>query len=290
MGVFKLDFSTNPLTGQALAPMSESDFQYFCDTIKSLAGISLKAAKKEMAQTRLRYNLIELGLTDFSSYREYLEKLPASDPEWQRFINNLTTNKTDFFREPKHFEYMVQTVLPEWLKTSEKTFRVWSAASSTGEEPYTLAMILNKHLPKGRDFHIYATDIDTEVLQKATNGVYSMEKHHEIPEDYHKAITLGTGTAQGWFRIHGSLREKVTFAQHNLTDTDIPKAGPFDLVLCRNVFIYFTKETVTEIAKKIHKTVKPEGYFMIGHSENLSGVQEEWTFMRSSTFKKISKK
>jgi chemotaxis methyl-accepting protein methylase len=238
-------------------------------------------------RARLRSRLAANDLESYSEYREFLEGLPKDHPEWESFINLLTTNKTDFFREPKHFDFLVKSILPEFLKGSEKTLKIWSAASSTGEEAYTLAMVLDRHLPKDRDFRILATDIDTNVVKTAQNAVYAIAKKSEIPVDYHQsALDLGRGSAKGWFRIKPHLKEKVIFKQHNLIEQTSPGENMFDLILCRNVLIYFDKETIQFVSKKLFHSTKPNGHLFIGHSESLQGIQHKWQLCGPSVLRK----
>jgi chemotaxis protein methyltransferase CheR len=274
----------------AALKIEETDLKFFCETIEARAGIALKSTKHELVRTRLRTRLIANNFANFSDYRDFLSSLPPDHPEWELFTNNLTTNKTDFFREAKHFDYLVEEVLPAWLKTSERFFRVWSAAASTGEEAYTLAMVLQKHIPPGRDFKILATDIDTAVLKTAQNAVYPMLKKPEIPLEYHaNCLEFGSGEAAGWFRIKKHLKEKVVFKTHNLIEQQSSAREVFDLVLCRNVLIYFTKETIEVVQKKLYSATKPNGYLYIGHSESFQGLDHKWRSVLPSIFKRDAK-
>ncbi len=275
--------------GRTTPDLEEDDLQYFCEVIENLSGISLKPAKRDLIKTRLRSRITSCGLTTYREYRNYLEGLDKNDPEWEAFTNLLTTNKTDFFREPKHFDYLIQAILPAWLSSQVSTFKVWSAASSTGEEAYTLAMVLDRYLPKDRDFKILGTDIDTEVVKVAQNAVYPVSKKSEIPNEYYTTcLDLGKGEARGWFRIKSHLKEKVVFKQHNLIDRNCPGENLFDLVLCRNVLIYFSPRTIDIVQKKILKTVKQGGHLFIGHSESFQGISHRWKSVGPSVFKKES--
>lgn len=279
--------------GAFIAPdLKEHELKYFCEMIENLAGIVLKASKHDLIKTRLRSRLVQMGFTNYSEYKNYLSSLPKQHEEWQSFINLLTTNKTDFFREPKHFDFLVQFFLPEWLKTNQKTLNIWSAASSTGEEAYTIAMILDKHLPKGREFKIFATDIDTNVVNSASNAVYSVSKKIEIPLEYHKnCLEFGKGEASGWFRIKQRIKDKVTFKQYNLIENKSPiNEDTYDLIFCRNVFIYFAPKSVELVAKKLYQSTKPKGYLFIGHSESFQGLSHDWKLAGPSILKKDSKK
>lgn len=269
----------------ARSDISEDDLRYFCAVIGERAGIALKLTKHDLIKARLRERLDHHGLESYGEYRQLLQGLKKNDPEWETFINLLTTNKTDFFREPAHFRFLTQRILPDWLQSAQKTFRVWSAASSTGEEPYTLAMVLKRHIPPGRDFHITATDIDTEVLKTARNAVYANSKRPEIPPDYQNFIESGHGEARGWFRITRELKDKVTFGRHNLISREIPGEG-YDLVLCRNVLIYFGQENIDFVQSKLRSATRPGGYLFIGHSESLQGLKHSWKMVGPSVFKK----
>lgn len=265
------------------------DLQHFCALIKRRAGISLSSSKHDLVRTRLRSRLTAHGFKSYREYRRLLDSLDSRDPEWELFTNLLTTNKTDFFREPKHFEYLVQSILPAWLKSGQKTFKVWSAASSTGEEVYTLAMVLSRSLPPDRDFKILGTDIDTSVLQTAQNAVYSVAKKHEIPAEFHNScLDLGKDDARGWFRIKPHLKDKVVLKPHNLMEATTPGDHVFDLVLCRNVLIYFNPEGINFVQKKLHRSVKPGGYLFIGHSESFQGLHHDWLTVGPSVFKKAA--
>lgn len=271
----------------SMPELSAADLEYFSELIEDLAGIHIKPAKQELIRTRLRSRIQAHSLKDFAEYRKLLSHIPSHDPEWQIFTNLLTTNKTDFFREPKHFHFLVHQILPEWLKTSETTFKVWSAACSTGEEPYTLAMVLARYLPRDRNFKIIASDIDTQVLQKAKNAVYPLAKLAEIPDDYqHFGVDVGRGEVKDWFRIKPKLHERVEFQQHNLTESGRLEDNAFHLVLCRNVFIYFHPDTIQFVQNKLFKTVKRNGHLFIGHSESLHNAKHQWAVIAPSVFKK----
>lgn len=270
-----------------LSQLEAEDLQYFSEKIKALAGIHITSSKKDLVRTRLRTRLLELGLESYSEYRECLKKLKPCDPEWQVFTNLLTTNKTDFFREPAHFDFLIEKIIPEWLTKNKREFKVWSAASSTGEEAYTLSMVLDHALPKGYSYKIFASDIDTKVIQRASNAVYPKTKLVEIPEEYQKSsIDLGQGNVSAWFRLKKHLKDNATFAQHNLISEKIPSEAPFDLILCRNVLIYFEPKTIQAIQEKLFQATAQGGYLFIGHSESFQGLQHQWKPMAASIFKK----
>jgi chemotaxis methyl-accepting protein methylase len=265
--------------------LSEQEFFYFRDLIGNIAGISLSTGKKELIRSRLRSQVQSLGYSGFTEYRKHLESLASDDPEWQKFVNLLTTNKTDFFREPKHFDFLIHDFIPQWLRLGEKTLKIWSCASSTGEEPYTLAMVLKKYLPKDRDFKILATDIDTNVLAKAKNAVYPISKLIEIPLEYQTdSINRGSGEVANWFHIKSDLKDKIVFKQHNLVENTYPGDDVFDLILCRNLLIYFSPETIGKVVQKLYQSAKPDGFLFIGHSESLQGISTSWKMQKPSIF------
>lgn len=274
-------------TGSRSSPLNEEDLTYFTQLIERLAGIHLKPAKHGLVETRLRGRLNALGLSSYKDYRRFLDSASPNDPEFEIFTNLLTTNKTDFFREPKHFDHLIQTILPAWTKTNDTTFKVWVAASSTGEEAYTLGMVLSQHLPLGRDFRVLASDIDTRVLQTARNAVYPLDRRHEIPPDYAQRFTqTGKGEARQWFRIQRAIKDKIQFKQHNLIDRTAPGEDVFDLVLCRNVLIYFAPHTIDFVQAKLFKSTRPGGQLFLGHSESLQGLKHRWKSVAPAIFQK----
>lgn len=265
-----------------------SDIKEICQLIEEHAGIHLKEIKHDLVRSRLNKRMSENKMTSYAAYANFLKGLPRDHQEWQIFTNLLTTNKTDFFRETKHFEFLIKDILPTWLnKSNEKTFKVWSAACSSGEEAYTLAMVLHQHLPKDRDFKILATDIDTEILSTASNGVYPNSKKNEIPMEYQSTcLDAGSGEVRDWFRIKKHLKDRIQFKSHNLIAPVAPPSNTFDLVLCRNVLIYFAPNSIQRVQDKIYSTVKVDGFFFIGHSESLQGIQHNWKPQGPSIFQK----
>ena len=269
--------------------IQDHDFAFFQKLILSIAGISLSEKKRDLLRTRLGPYIRNNNFTNYSAYRKHLESLPENHDEWQKLINLMTTNKTDFFREVAHFEYIESTLIPLWIKAGKKEVHIWSAASSSGEEPYTLAIFLANKLPKGMNFKILASDIDTNILNKAKNGVYSISKECEIPETYRsRSIDYGTDNIKDWFRIKKHLKDHVTFEIHNLIDDSFPSDKLFDLILCRNVMIYFPKNVVEEVANKLFNACLPEGYLFIGHSESLQATRTPWVTTAPSIYKKTN--
>lgn len=267
--------------------IQDEDFAYFQALVLSMAGISLSEKKRDLLKTRLGPYIRNNNFQNYKEYRQYLESLPKDHGEWQNLINLITTNKTDFFREPAHFEYIENKLIPEWVKMGKKEISIWSAACSSGEEPYTLAMFLEKKLPAGMKYKILASDIDTNILAKAKNGVYSMAKFSEIPEEFQKdSLERGTGAISEWFRIKKHLKDRITFKLYNLIDGHLAADEKFDLVLCRNVMIYFPKEVISLVAEKIYQSTTKEGCLFIGHSESLQATKTSWYPAAPSIYKK----
>lgn len=269
--------------------LSREDFHFFRQAIFALAGISLSDNKIGLAKTRLQSRLMKLKLPDYPSYRALLEGLPKSDPEWQEFTNSLTTNKTDFFREPQHFSYLCNEIVPSWRSRREAELRIWSAACSSGEEPYSLALALSATLARPERFRILASDIDTNILATAANGVYPRARLTDIPAHLHgNYLQPGSGEIEGWFRMSDALREPISFLQHNLTSPGPPAGGPFHVIFCRNVFIYFTPATIEQILGKFHSALSENGFLFIGMSESIQKHQGLFSQVAPSIYQKKS--
>lgn len=260
--------------------LGDEEFEYFRAKIRERAGINLSPAKRDLVQTRLRHRMNALKLGSFAAYRQLLERAGDRDPEWQNFINELTTNKTDFFREPEHFHFLDQEFLPNWDAT--RKLKIWCAATSTGEEPYTLSMVVKRHRVP---YEILATDIDTRVLATAANAVYSRHKAAEIPAEYQHCLNFGKAGLDAWMRIERGVKDAVKFRPHNLLSGQTPE-GPFDLIFCRNVFIYFSPETVEKVLASLHASAAPGAYLFIGHSESLQKTRNEWQYRKPSLYQK----
>ncbi|MDY3556386.1 CheR family methyltransferase [Gemmata sp. JC717] len=254
-------------------PLTADEFEGIRAYLYQETGISLSPSKHDMVASRLAKRLRALGLR---SYGEYLRAVRDGTPpdERQQFINCLTTNKTDFFREPHHFEFLRDTVIPE---LTGRRLRIWCAASSTGEEPYTLAITARDACPReaGWDVKILASDIDTQVLAHAERGVYDSDRTAGIsPDMLRKHFLRGTGANAGKVAARPELREVLTFRQINLTAGNWPVRGPFDAIFCRNVVIYFDRDTQDKLLKRFATLLKPGGYLFMGHSENIHWLSD----------------
>jgi chemotaxis protein methyltransferase CheR len=272
--------------------LSDELFERFSRLVYRECGINLHSGKKELLQARLNKRLRATGL---SSYRDYYDYITSSgnNGEIVHFLDCISTNLTYFFREPKHFEFLDGIALPALIqsKTGERNarIRIWSAGCSTGEEPYSLAMCVLGHLqdPGKWDFKILATDISTRVLQIGMNGVYPHDKIAKVPKDLQKMHfrrqSLQTGEC---FEVNPRLREIITFRRLNLKEK-YPFSGPFDFIFCRNVMIYFDKETQQDLVQKMAAYLSPGGYLMVGHSESLTGLHHPLSYVQPSVYRRV---
>ena len=262
--------------------LRRTEFQAFRELIYRQTGITLADNRLQLVESRLRKRLRKLGLTSYRRYFDYLQDQDSNGSEMQEMINRVTTNKTDFFREEHHFEYLQKTVFPEIIRQAEAglrppSLRIWSAACSTGEEPYSLAMTVQEsfaHL-SGWDIRILATDIDTQVLSTAESGIYHEEKAETVSRDFlQKYFLKGSGEHAGHVMIRPELAAAITFRQLNLMDSQWPVNTRFDAIFCRNVLIYFDNDTQDQLMRQFGQYLKPDGYLFIGHSESLSRLSD----------------
>ena len=241
------------------------DFERVRKLIYDHAGIALSPQKEDMVYSRLARRLRVVGLTNFDDYLALLER--GDESEWESFVNSLTTNLTSFFREEHHFPLLQEYLRPRMKNTH---LAIWCSAASTGEEPYTLAITVAElfgRIPS--NVKILASDLDTQVLDKARLGVYSLERVEKLPEKLlQKYFLRGSGAQEGQVRVRPELQAMLTFRQVNLLDASWPMRGPFDVIFCRNVMIYFDKETQYAILDKFVPLMAPDGLLFAGHSES----------------------
>ncbi|HHB1424867.1 TPA: protein-glutamate O-methyltransferase CheR [Serratia odorifera] len=259
-------------------PLSDVHFRRISQLIYQRAGIVLAAHKREMVYNRLVRRLRLLGLHDFGDYLALLESDPNS-AEWQAFINALTTNLTAFFREAHHFP-----ILTEHARARPNGYRVWSTAASTGEEPYSIAITLSEALgQRAASCQVWASDIDTQVLEKAEAGVYRQEDLRTLtPGQMQRYFLRGTGPHQGLVRVRPELAARVSFQPLNLLAPEWTLPGQFDAIFCRNVMIYFDKATQERILRRFVPLLKPGGLMFAGHSENFSQISRDF-YLRGQT-------
>jgi len=261
------------------SPLSPALFAKFQQLIYREAGIWLADHKQALLSGRLARRLRLLGLGSMSQYLELVSQ-PDQQHERAVMIDCITTNETRFFREARHFDFLSQHVFPRWQQETaagerSTRVRIWSAGCSSGEEPYSLAMLLLKHFPQetGWDLEVLATDISTRVLEKARQAVYPIEKMKDIPAEYLRAYMLkGRGEHKGVMKVSPELHRIVRFARVNLHADSYPVVGLFDLIFCRNVLIYFDQESKEKVIDGIVRHLSPTGLLFVGHSEHLGGI------------------
>ncbi len=266
---------------------TDHDYQRISELVRRNTGICLSDAKRDMVYSRLSRRLRRLGLSDFGSYCELLAA-DESGREMVEFTNAITTNLTSFFREPHHFEYLKQTLLPTLIETrgSRRRLRFWSAGCSTGEEPYSLAMILAEAVPPGWDIRVLATDLDSGVLETAGRGIYDAGRVKSIsPERLRRWFMQGKGDSVGQVRVGARLREMVSFKRLNLMDP-WPMCGPFDAIFCRNVVIYFDKATQKALVERYEKLLSDDGCLFLGHSETLYRLTDQLEHIGQTIYRK----
>lgn len=263
-------------------PITDAEFAQFQRFIFDAAGISMADAKKALVTGRLGKRLAAHGLDTFGAYFKLLSGGQHAD-EVQMAVDLLTTNETYFFREIKHFEFLRTLALKE--RSRPQPFRVWSAASSSGEEAYSIAMVLADCM-QTTPWEILGTDISSRVVAGARQALYSMERARHIPPEYLKRFCRkGTGPYEGQLLVERSLRSQVLFRQVNL-NTALPQLGQFDLVFLRNVMIYFSNDTKREVVARVIATLKPGGYFCVGHSESLNDISQAVTMVAPAIYRK----
>jgi len=275
--------------------MPEREFKRFSELIYGLCGIRLTPMKRTMLTGRLMKRMRILDIDDFGRYFEHVTSTKGRAQELHHMIDVVTTNKTDFFRERTHFDILVRDCLPRLLsrrrKTREGGLRLWSAACSTGEEPYTLAMVMEDQVRRygnGLTYEVLATDISTRVLDAARRAVYDEERIEPVPPPLKRAYLLrGKGGRKGFVRVVPELRKRVRFERLNLLDPDGfgLKTG-MEVVFCRNVIIYFDRRTQERLFRRIYDQIVPGGYLFIGHSETLHGIHDGFIPAGTSVYRK----
>ncbi len=266
--------------------LSPEMFLKFCELVYEKAGIHLGPQKEALVASRMGKRMRALGL---SRYEEYYHLVKADDAgdELVEMLNAISTNVTYFFREERHF-VVLKDLLSKWHAEGQNTFRIWCAASSTGEEPYSIAMTVRSVLPESIDVKILATDISTRALNVAKAGVYEARHIEKVPESYVRRFFTKEKGAAGEinYRIHDELRRMITFARLNLAHPPYPMKGPFDVVMCRNVMIYFDNKVRSGLLCETGRILKPGGYLMVGHAESLSGILGNFRSVEPSVYLK----
>lgn len=281
------------MSREQVMELNEDDFSFMCTFVYEQTGIVLNESKREMLYRRLTRIIRERKLQCFGDYCQLLRD--QGDKEKNYFINAITTNLTSFFRENHHFEYLANEEIPLLIKSKVveakglKRLRIWSSASSTGEEPYSIAITLIEAMKKETslwDVKILATDIDSNVLAKGKGGVYDIARIEDIPQNLKEKYFLkGREESSQSVKVHDKLKELITFKQLNLLH-EWPMKGPFDAIFCRNVIIYFDKKTQQELFARYYALLAPGGLLFLGHSENLGNYQKFFTNVGRTIFRK----
>ncbi len=264
--------------------LSAHDFERVRELIYRRAGITLAPTKRSMVYSRLSRRLRDTGHTDVGAYLDALGK--ADSPEWQSFVNALTTNLTSFFREGYHFPVLAEHL--RRLVAARGKASIWCAAASTGEEPYSLAITAIEALGAKPPVTIFASDIDTDVLAKARRAVYPINTVESLEPDRRRRFFMrGTGSNAGMVRVRAEVAGLVEFGQVNLAAEPWPFREPFDVVFCRNVMIYFDTPTKAAVLTRIHRVLRPEGLLFVGHSENFSDRRDLFSLQGKTVYRKV---
>ncbi len=263
--------------------ITDIEYKKLKNLIYKTTGIELKDNKHNLIESRLMRRLRHHNITN---YGDYYQLILEDKNELQLMINQVTTNETSFFRENKHFDYLVRKILPQ----IKERLHIWSAASSIGVEAYTIAMVVDEFLsPKHLPFDIFASDINLDVLQQAKDAIYDIRFSKNIPDNYLKRYCLkGVGSMENKFAINDYLKQKLSFSQINLTKPISAKIGMFDIIFLRNVLIYFDIQTKKDVVKYVLQHLKVGGYFFIGHSETLFNISNEVVQVMPTVYQKVS--
>ena len=276
------DTTSSGLDGQEALSLSDSEFERIVQRVLQQTGIVVEPHKRQMIFARISRRLRELNLTTFSSYLDLLEA-GSNAEENQAFINAVTTNLTSFFREIHHFEHLSDKVVKPADARNQTRLRIWSAGCSTGEEPYSIASTLESNLSANRpDFKILATDLDTRVLEIAQSGSYEDKRSDTLPDMMRKF----TSKTADKFTFNSEIRNRITFRQLNLLG-HWPMKGPFDVIFCRNVLIYFNQATKTQIVARFADLLPAGGFLYLGHSESIQNSHPQLKALGHTIYQKV---
>jgi chemotaxis protein methyltransferase CheR len=271
--------TNNQAQSAGSAILSDADFRRLSSFIESELGIRMPDTKRIMLESRLQKRLRRFGFDTYKKYVDYVFSDEGRESELINMIDAVTTNKTDFFREAEHFDYLVGKIVPQAEEREgagiSRAFSVWSAGCSTGEEPYTIAMVLEERrtIDPRFSYRIFASDLSTQVLDKAMEAVYEESKVSVVPMSFKKKYMLRSKDKDKCLvRIKPELRSRISFARINFMDDSYPISEIFDVIFCRNVIIYFERAIQEAILKKLCKHIRPGGWLILGHSETLTGM------------------
>ena len=275
--------------------ISDREFTLYRKLIYSKAGICLSPTKKAFLEARLTRHIRELGMDSFQAYYQHVTQ-NQNGGELEQLLDRVTTNETHFFREPRQFEFLEQQILPNWKAAGingsrTQRIRVWSTGCSTGEEPYSLAMILLDHFPPGSgwEVEIIATDLSSRALKSARKAIWSIAKAKEIPQSYLKRfMRKGIGSQQAYMKASPEIQAIIRFQHLNLNDDHYAVTGPFDLIFCRNVLIYFDAESRARVVDRLVNYLAPAGFLLVGHAESLSGVSDRIRHVKPTIYVQVA--
>jgi chemotaxis protein methyltransferase CheR len=275
------------------AAIATEDFEYIRHLVYERSRINLGPDKLELVRSRLQKRLRALGLEDFGAYCRLLDSRDSED-ELTALLDVISTNVTDFFREWRHFEFLREVALPAWrgkpAGPGTQVFRIWSGACSSGEEPYSLAILLSECLrdAPNLDWRIVGTDLSTRMLATAREAVYRIDRLKlPTPEWLRAYFQKGTGSYEGYVRVKPPLRQRIDFRHLNLMDWPYPFTEKFDAVFCRNVMIYFDHATQAMLVPRLAQQLVPGGYLFVGHSESLVGIDHQLKSIRPSVYQRV---
>ncbi len=289
MNMAALDHEKTPKNGEYV--FSDGDFRMIADLANARYGLYLQSSKKALVYSRLARRLRALNLPSFAAYCDLLNR-PDGDEEQAHLLSALTTNVTHFFREQHHFDFLRTELLPDLVARAKSggAVRLWSSACSAGQEAYCIAAMVLDACPEAAqlDIRILATDVDSQIIEKAKAGAYPSDQLDAIPNSYKKKMIDPQRTTKTHFSMHDQLRRLISFGQLNLV-ADWPMRRPFDVVFCRNAAIYFDKETQSRLWTRFANNLCPDGHLMIGHSERLCGPAESrFTSVGITTYQKLN--
>jgi chemotaxis protein methyltransferase CheR len=271
--------------------LTEAEYRLFRDLIKRNAGISYSRQKVATLQRKLAVRLTHLGLDTYASYYRYLVNDTRGGQELRQLINTITVDRTEFFRHARQFELLANIVLPQMEKQKEATkkLRIWSAGCATGQEAYSIAMVVAERFGKEEswDIKILASDIDTDALKFAWKGIYASDCMDKVPLEYvNKYLSKGTGKQAGFYSVSQALRKNILFRRLNFTEGRFPFRSPVDIIFCRNVLIYFDAHLKKKLIDSFFRVLEPEGFLCLGASESLIGLDNRFALIGHSTYQK----
>jgi len=266
---------------------TRKDFERLCQLVDRHTGIQLASGKEDMLYGRLSRRLRKVGLDSFKAYIQLLEEDETGD-EFGEFINSVTTNLTSFFREAHHFDYLKKTLLPELMQRNQasRRIRIWSAGSSTGEEPYSIAMTVAETMPPGWDVKILATDLDTDVLLHGERGMYDETRIEGLSKAVVQRWFVKSKSHPGKVRVKSELQDLIYFRQLNLLKS-WPMKGPIDIIFCRNVIIYFDMPTKQKLMDRYADMLVDGGHLFLGHSEAMNNMSNRFSLDGKSVYSKL---